>query len=351
MPRERTFVLLLLTFVVGGLVLGHFRGQDRELVSFRLSPEHPAPEDRSRVERRWRDPQLEPVSTFGAGGESPVVQAVAARRGAAGEILVLDWADAAVKAFDESGSPAWRIPDPSAPGDGLRPVDFAVAAGGGLWVAESAAPRVALFDAGGTRRRVVTVGSPASRIVPAADGGFTILTLAAGSHLFETYGPDGELRRRFGRLLAGDFQEPLLLDGAVAADAAGGLVFAPTYVGVLAAYDRDGGLRFLVETVGGGSRDLPQVVATETRRFLDPGARLRSLAVHVAGGLVYVLSERRAASSRSRILDVYSISDGAYLHSLRLPTGPREFLVEGDRLYTVHKDRIETWRARAGFGG
>ncbi|MEE8524913.1 MAG: hypothetical protein V3T72_13345, partial [Thermoanaerobaculia bacterium] len=306
----------------------------------------PLPADRSAIERQWRELELELLSSFGGEGFDLLERVMTAKRGLHGRTLVLDWADSTVKMFDDAGRLEQRYPAHPAAEDGSRwrPVDFAVADSGDVWIADRGAPRVRVFDAAGNRRRTLGLRSIPDRIVLAADGGFTVLTLDAGSHLFESYGPDGEFRQRFGRLLAGDLQEPLLLGGTMSADPEGALVFAPAYLGVLASYDREGRLRFLVETVGGESRDLPRVLATSNGRRLEPGTPLRSLAVQVVDDLIYVLSERESTASKSRILDVYSNQDGAYRHSIRLPDGPRDFLVDGEFLVTVHRDRVQRWR-------
>ncbi len=351
MFRERTFILLLSTFVVGGLVLGKARNQDGVPVRYRLAPEILSAENRSGVERRWRQPKLESAESFGTATVGTLIEAQAALDGLDGEILVLDRGDWAVKTFDPVGRLARRFSSAAkAEIRGLRPIDFAISTSGEIWIAARDEPRVVVLDASGVEQRSFALRSTAGRLVLNAGGGFTIQTLIAGSHLFESYDEDGKIRQSFGKLLEGNYQEPLLLGGTMAADD-DGLIFAPSFLGLLAAYNRDGDLRFVVETVGGGGKSLPRVMARGRHNNLEPGTPFRSLSIQVVEDSIYVLSERESTSSKTRILDVYALADGAYRHSLRLPNGPRNFLISGDSLFTVHKDRIRRWLSRPSLRG
>lgn len=342
MPRERTFFVLFVLLVAAGAVIGQLRGGTEVERSALAAAAAPAPQDTDR--RRWQ-----PLAYTAL--ERPAIQelivATGARIARGGEVFVLDWGDAAVKRFDAAGTllTTYRWTPRRDGGFAPPPNDFAVDAAGRVWAAFSEQRLLKVFAPGGPEEKLVDLDRQPHRLVLAPDGGFVVLGLDAGEHLFARYDAEGALVRTFGALLAGAVQDPALIDGSLAADDAGGFVYAPLYLGLLASFTVDGEPRFVVETVGGGA-DVPEVLAhADGSRRLVPGTARTSLTVHVREGRIHVLSERATASEKTRIIDVYSNADGAYLKSIRLPTGPRDALLDGETLVTVHRSRLRHWRA------
>ena len=345
MPREKTFVMLLATFVVGGVLMGYFRNQS-EFVQHKLSQDGPQPRPQSVKQRQWKEVRFEALPVQNV-SEEPLLALMGGKKDSYGNVFVLDWTDSAIKKFSSEGehlrSYRWALPeDVSVP---PVPVDFAVSNAGEIWSVYTDLQLVKVLDSGGETKAILELEAPPHRIALGSEGDFVVMALEQSPHLFRSYGPNGVLRRQFGRIIAGDFQDRTLLDGMMAADGEGSFVYAPLYVGLLASYTIEGELRFLVQTINSGSEPLPRIIARPKGwQKLEPGSPWKSLTVHVADGRIYVLSERESTGAKQRILDVYSNDDGTYLHSIRLPNGPRDVLVDGDLLYTVHAEEILRWR-------
>lgn len=346
MLREKAFVMILAALAAGGVLMGYFR-QRPETVQYRLSQELSVPSSRSAEGRRWSRVELGPTPVKLAG--EPLLSAVVAGDvDPQGDVFVLDLATSSVEELSSEGehlrSYRWS------PGEDefeLKPIDFAVGGSGDVWIAYANHPLVNVIDPEG-RATTYELETPAHRIAVGPDGSFAVMALRKGPYLFRSYGPEGELRRDFGHILDGDLQDPTLLDGAVASGGDGTFVYAPYYIGILASYTIEGKQRFVVPTVGSDSASLaslPKVLVQPNGwRKLAAGTPWKSLAVHVADGKIYVMSEREKKATKRRILDVYGSEDGRYLQSIRLPDGPRDFMVDGDVLHTVHAEGVLQWR-------
>lgn len=349
MPREKTFIVLLVSFLLGGAVLGYLK-QRTHLVQYALQEDYlePSPQRaEGRVVRAARFDERHASETEEGG---LLLEALDGRADREGNVLLFDWGDQAIKKLSARGEllTSYRLSPPEGAEPLVALTDFAVSESGELWVVRAKGTSVEVYDAQGRFLESFAIAGSPHRIALGPDGAFVVMTLPTDGEIFQSYAPDGVLLQSFGRPLAGDFQHPILLDGMIDADDRGGFVYAPFYVPLLAAYTAGGELRFVVATIGATPGPLPAVlVGPDGRQNLAPGTPGRTRAVHVAGGRIYVLSERGIEISRQAILDVYSEDDGSYLDSILLPDRPQDALVVAGRLVTIEESRLRSWELPA----
>jgi len=132
------------------------------------------------------------------------------------------------------------------------------------------------------------------------------------------------------------------VDGSLAADPDGGIVYAPRYVGLLARFDAGGKLRYLVQTLEPVG---PPVLIREKGRLRgDPASPKASLAIQVVGDSILAVHPLRDDTA---VLDIYSLFDGAYRESWRLERPWLKFQLSGSRLYALTERGLEIFRIKA----
>jgi hypothetical protein len=340
MLRDKTFFLVLATLIVAGIAAGPFHHQDRE-VQPALRGDGPQARSQSGPTRVWRERSFVRTLSLSPGAGAPLSRPLSLKEDRSGDLLVLDWSAGGVRRFSPTGKPGtfYRLP---AGTPAANPDDFDADTGGNLWICYQDTGSMAELDAAGKPLQSWRLASRPHRVLAPGQGRLVVLAGATGPDLFDRYSAQGELLGGFGRLLAGDVQDPLALDGDVARDG-DGFIYAATHAGLLAAYTFDGGLRFLARTID--PIELPKILVSPSgERRVAPGSPLAAIAVSVSGGMIYVLVDAPAPGGPSRALDVYADRDGRYLYSFHAPEQASFALVAGDRLYTIHGDEVTRWR-------
>lgn len=340
MLRDKTFFLVLATLIVAGIAAGPFHHQDHE-VQPALRADGPRPRSQPGPGRVWRERSFARVLTLSPGAGALLSRPLSLKEDRSENLLVLDW-PAGVRRFSPTGEPGafYHLPTglPAA-----EPDDFDVDAAGNVWICSHDTGTVVELDAAAKPLASRHLANGPHRVLAPGQGRLVVFAGDPGPDLFGRYSAKGELLGGFGRLLAGDLQDPLALDGNVARDD-DGLVYAAIHAGLLAAYTFDGNLRFLVRTIDPVA--LPKILESpKGERRIAPGSPFAALAVSVSGGRIYVLVDVPAVGGGpSRALDVYGDRDGRYLYSFRAPEQASFALVSGDRLYTIHGDEVTRWR-------
>ncbi|HEX3529029.1 MAG TPA: hypothetical protein VH988_18385 [Thermoanaerobaculia bacterium] len=337
-----TFFLVMATLIVAGVVAGSFKHDSRSMQpALRVSGPRPRPQARSA--RSWQERSFAKALVLSPATGAPLLRPLSLKEDRSGDLLALDWSDAGVRRFTAAGQPraAYHLP---AGVRGGNPEDFDVDSGGNVWICYHDAGTVVELEPGGRPQQTWHLANSPHRILAPGAGRLVVFAADAGSNLFYRYSEQGEMLGGFGRLLEGDAQDPLTLDGDVARDGTGGFVYAALHTGLLASYTLDGALRFLVQTID--RVKLPTIVtATGASRKVAAGSPFAALTVSVAGDEIYVLVDAPAfQGSPSRALDVYSNRDGSYLYSFHAPEQTSFALVAGDHMYTIQDAVITRWR-------
>lgn len=341
MLRDKTFFLVLATLIVAGIAAGPFHRKEREIQPA-LRADGPRPRSQPGPARVWRERSFVRTLSLSPGAGAPLSRPLSLKEDRSGDLLVLDWSAGGVRRFSPDGKPGafYRSPlgTPAA-----SPDDFDVDAVSNVWICSHDTGTVVELDPAGKPLASWHLANGPHRVLAPGQGHLVVFASDPGPDLFGRYSEKGKLLDGFGRLLAGDLQDTLALDGDVARDG-DGLVYAATHAGLLAAYRLDGDLRFLVRTID--PVELPKILESPNgERRVAPGSPFAALAVSVSGGRIHVLVDAPAPDGGpGRALDVYDDRDGRYLYSFHAPERASFALVSGDRLYTIRGDEVTRWR-------
>ncbi len=243
-------------------------------------------------------------------------------------VLVFDFGDSRLKAFDVHGRPLWQFGQRGhGPWEIAALADVQVTSTGEVLLADRGNSRITVLGPHGERRRMVSVGAPMHRVLPAARGGFLA---AIGQGLWwERFDSTG---RRLGPLpvpaqlagLNGLSDEPISL---ALPDGRGAVAFRWSDLVLL--LDADGGVSASVR--GPERLDFPATRSfkahaekegdiTVTRVASD--AIWASFAIAAVGHELWVVFAGAKKEDVRRLVDVYDPGSGQYLGSHRLPGGP-----------------------------
>ena len=163
------------------------------------------------------------------------------------------------------------------------------------------------------------------------------------THLFQRVGANGETFRGFGVLIENQLKDGLVLDGWIEPDDDGGFVYAGRYSGLLASYSLTGEQRYVVKMID--PPDLPKVIQnSEGVRWVDREALDSAVSVSVSGQEIHLLSPFMDGFKRTGAIDTYSLVDGSYLYSNKIPAPCYQVVVTEHALYTVDETTVSKWR-------
>ncbi|HZF11587.1 MAG TPA: hypothetical protein VFE33_22590 [Thermoanaerobaculia bacterium] len=348
MPRERTFWLLLATLLVAGWGASFFDHRGPHSLRLGLAPDAPPPLAQPAGGRSFRPARFELLSTLPAGGAgAELTLPTVLRVGGPGDLYLLDSGRERVLKIADDGRP--RVAYGPAPADIGNPSDLAVAGTGAVWVCDPDGRRITVFTPDGRVARRIEPRQPVFRLSAPDAQGFVATSFSDRSEtLFQRYSAAGKLESSFGRFFPAEVQTALTADGWIVDLPDGGFVYLFRHAGLLAAYSRDGRLRYFRRTVV--PLPWPEVrVDVGGNQSFGPTPPLASVSGSVvggAGGELYVLSAEGA--QKGRVLDVYGAADGTYRYSLEPPEGDaRSVVLTADRLWSAGRRGLTLWR-RAG---
>ncbi|MCB1037732.1 MAG: hypothetical protein KDD47_28120 [Acidobacteria bacterium] len=338
MNSFRKICLILALGFAGSFALGMLRG-GTTVATYRWGPDAIGSENLEAPARRLVAAAWQPRGILGAEVIGPGT-ASRLEAGPADTLLVMDFHSREIRQLDPQQDEA-RVRVRAARGI----LDFGADADG-IWWIEEGAPVLRRQDSRGEALEPIPLAQAPHRAASLPNGGLVALNLEPRPELFQLYGRDGGPGRPLGRLLAGEVQEPLVLEGSLAASPDGGFVYVPYYLPFLTAYEGNGALRYRRALAGSEAGPPPSVVrGAQGSRNVQPGTRVQAFSVHVTGDRLAVLAQPRGDRKGHRVLDFYDLGDGAYLESLRLPEGARDALWRDGTLYTLHRDGIRRWQA------
>lgn len=366
MSRRLPIGLVLVVLLTTGLVAGILTRQQVR-VPVPLAAGLPGPSASTGGGRIWRPfpgretatrPLGPPAGSPGPGGGTPAPDRPAARdlvrpgllTGGPGALYLVDYQDLLIKRLSPDTLEVTGIfrPPPAATGEEpawqtVQVMDLAVE-GGELWAADAAGHQVLVFDAGGDLARRLPLEPGPLRLAATGNGRFTALQPDGGEQVYGSYGPRGEPLHRAGPLLDPGLQMPFTLDGILVPDGIGGFLHVLRNRNLLAAWDEEGNLRYLVHPVA--ARPPPPMLRDGSGILRgDPDAPLGALDAAVQDGALYVLTTEDGTPATSGVIDVYSVADGTYRHSWRLPGRPHDLALTDGRLATLGSEglRVYDW--------
>ena len=349
---KRFALLCAAVVLVGGVVGILFHGeQARERrVSIRAGEGSPlvhAPMRQSAGVRRWREQAYHLSYVMSAGSGGPLAMPLVAKTDAAGNLLVLDWAEQRIKKFDGCGNflAVFGKGKGAQEGEFSNLTDFDTAPDGSVWACDPVNGRVTVFSSSGDVLTSLRPGSSPYRIALLPSGGCVVMSSPIGGELLTVLAGDGTVVRRCGMFLRDQKRLGVVLDGRLAALPTGGVAYAGYRSGLIAVYDHRGdSLAIVRETVEHGG--FPDVVLRETAggelARVDPAAPLVTRSISTVGEELHLLTDVRPAEG-GRVFDVYDTRGGEYTYSYRFPGEAASACVTARRVYAVADTAVLVW--------
>ncbi len=269
-----------------------------------------------------------------------------------GGLYVFDGHMKQVQRFDTAGTLVWVFGrEGGGPGEFRMPRDLKVDAAGRAWILDPPNDRITILDRDANHIRDIVLHSlrdAPDRIVPLPDDQVMLLSGAADSPYVRIAG-DGTVLARLPSPLAGlDGVGSLGAQAVPRGDPATGRWSVAFMVGDgLFSFQGDRprhGHAWFVEEVPWPAMRQQTSGTTTVTRMDRPTFGAASLAVDGDRVLVFF---RGRTDLNSRVLDLYSASDGSYLESWALPRLYNEVDYRGGILYGVYDDPfpgVEAWR-------
>lgn len=345
--KNRSYVLVFLTLVVGGVVLGSFI-QGKEITE--LQPSLAASEgdvvlrDQTAGKRIWKPQPTRRLFTLG-GGEQPLFYGpLRLKVDPAGHLFVIDYGDFQIKEVTEKGElvRTYGRGKGQGPGEFTTLNDVVVSDGKTVRVADYSNGRVTTFDREGQLVGTLRLNPQPYRMALFPDESFAMMQPPGSRELFGLFTRDGQLTKTFGRFLDDQAASSLVLDGWLESLPGGGFVYAGMHTSLLAAYDKEGRSRFAVRTID--PQPLPKIEKNSKGvKWVDREAIPVVLSLSVTGDSLHVLSSYPSGLKHIGTIDTYSLADGSYLYSRKVPENCQWVSVSGSHLYTVAETTVSQW--------
>ncbi len=343
------FFGLLSVLVVAGAIFGHNYSGGLTTVRPEYGAALQGATEQPSSERDFQQTEAKRLWTIGGdqtnGDGALLYGSLQVKVGPAEDVYVLDLGDLSIKRFSPDGELLRRYGNGKGQGPGEFAVitDFSIRRPGELWVADDSNGRISVFDReSGDLLRTLRPDAPAYRVLPQTDGRFALLHAYQTDSLFTTFDPQGLRNSSFGHFIADQAAHPLVLDGWIDADGAGGFVYAGRYASLLGRYAMDGTQRYLRETIA--PIPLPRLKSNKTgTMWVDQDAWPSAWAMSVATDEIHLLTTIERRLEKVGVLDSYRITDGTYLYSRRLPERCGSVVVTDAHLYTVTETSVSKW--------
>jgi hypothetical protein len=335
---------LLLTFT--GIVMGT-RTNSGGLVYIQIKPAfHSKPQ---KIERRsWKAISWQEDVNWSA-PQNGMFHDPYAIRFDAGNLYVMDLGDATIKRLSPQGSLLTIFGEVSSHSSRKLGTltDFAVSRDGSVWMCD---PMNRVILTLNTLGQVIalrpSLASP-YRIVIDNQNQIWLLSLDSHEAPFLLKKPGRQNAVRFGQIIEEQDKNRLALDGWIASDGSGGLIYAPAYAGFLLAFNAAGVQRFAVSTIE--PRDYPPIVRTaEGAKWIDRRSMPVAFGMQSLGSEVYILTKSKTRTGMTHnAFDIYNIADGSYRYSVDAPEACNSFSITRDSLYTLSAAGVKKWAGQS----
>jgi len=230
----------------------------------------------------------------------------------------------------------------SAPGEFRNPIDYDFDPENNIWVCDSQTSLITVFDNKGTVLRTVRVAVSPMRIKVITRDRF-LLMLSGAAQLFGVFDTTGREVYSFGTFIEDQIKNDIVLDGWLARVGREGFVYAPLYAGMFTSFSFRGELWSYAEAIT--PQPLPKLVVTvEGGTYVDPKAPIVHRDVCTIADTTFILSRFGLPNDKESILDAYSVREGTYLYSIRIPKKVRSAVVTPHWVYTLADTSITIWK-------
>jgi DNA-binding beta-propeller fold protein YncE len=343
------FIAGLAGIAIGGVIIGVFLGGESGSGEEQLTVAEgtAAPVAQSVEERTWLPRPTEQAAVFG-NEEAPIYNPSYVGVDGDGNVYVLDRGGSRVKKFAPTGEfmTAFGNGSGEGPGEFSMITDMDVAQDGRVVVTDSENARLTTF---GPEDRSIKMASmrraPYRLALVGRDQAVSMPMPGSQDEFLSLIDIDGDKVDQFGTLIENQQKNALALDSRLVGTEGGVAYFAPRKVGWVGAYDRDGTLRFLRQTID--AHELPMVIRQGSVRYVDRSAPTVTYGASVSSDGFHVHTGADSSGTRISVLDTYDLQTGDYRYSTRIPPGKSRFAyMDDDRVYVVNDTSVIAWSRR-----
>lgn len=344
--KNRSFVLVLLTLVGGSVIVGTLLKQQREqevTAAYASGGEAGAARPQATRRRTWRRTPERRLFTLPPEGDR-LFGPLRAKVSADDHLFVADYGDFRIREYSPTGQPLRTYGNGRGQGPGeLSTLNDVAVDANEVWVVDHSNGRITIFGRDdGALRRTLRLNPQPYKLALLGQRGFAMMLPPGSPDLFGLFTPAASIKKRFGHFLTNQAASSILLEGWLEPDRQGGFVFAGLHASLVAAYDGDGNPRFLVETIE--PQPLPHLKRNERGvTWVDREARRSTLALSVTAGQAHLVTFFTQGLKRVGSVDTYSLVDGSYLFSRRVPESCSWVLITDRHMVTVTETTVSKW--------
>jgi hypothetical protein len=336
-----SFWLLFAVFISLGLIFSTLTNSSR-LDYIEIKPAF-LNRAQSARERSWRSVKWQRGTTLVAPG-SLLHDPFSVRLDVVGNLYILDFGDFSIKKFSPRGElvisfGGFKFRESE---QLLSITDFSVNKQGDVWLCDPRARKLLVFSPSGQLTAVKTPLAAPYRILIDERDQLWLLSLDASDRSFLLQKSARLQSLSFGHIIQDQPANILAVDGWIANDGTGGMIYSPLNAGYLLAFNSKGEQRFAVRSIE--PRAYPHIIQnTRGAKWVDRRSPPVVLGMDTAGREIYLLTKAKVRGQLKSAFDVYSDLDGSYRYSLESPEPCTAFAVRGDSVYIVNGTALTSW--------
>lgn len=353
MFTPQRYLLILVALICFGVIVGSLtslsNSMEREITVTPSYRDIPKPSPQRANQRIWKPISDTPQFIIGGQKDALLLQPWDVKVDATGSIYVLDGGDMSIKKFSSEGVFIRKFGSGKGkgPAEFLNPSHFTITPSNEVWVIDPGNLRITVFNQNGSVVQTQSLKHQAHRI--AYLQGTQALVLSPSStreYLFELFELKGQSLAMFGQFVQDQKKNNITLDGVLAEDGAGGIVYAFSRAGYIVSFDASGKLRFYVETLD----PIPFPSLLETQRngitilAVDRKAPYATMSINVDGDEIHVFCMSESLKQKLAVVDTYSKNDGSYQYSFKLPVWADRMYITKNQVYSLVDTTVTQWR-------
>jgi len=299
-------------------------------------------------ERIWKDIHAEKVFSVFSTDSSRLYSLGLVKLDRMENIYVLDYGDVSVKKFSPGGRLLKTFGNGRGrgPGQFINPTDFTVDSESRVFICDPKTAAVSVFSGDGSLQKTHSLSGAPYRICFIREGAFITELVGVTNHWFEMYDTNGNLISSFGKnIIPGESKFPILLAGSLASDGQS-LLHAFSRLGCFFSFSLTAReLGFAAKTID--TLPPPRIKVSRDRKamWIDKSSPVSVTSISVDDTSIFTSCGSPPNGEHSTI-DVYSIRDGSYLYSFRIPERTKAASVSKRVFCGITDTSISKWEIR-----
>ncbi len=301
--------------------------------------------DQDREGRVWHSIDVNSIASIG----EEILFKPGYVKGTTNDFFVIDYGDLKIKKFGIKGEliATYGLGRGEGPGEFFNPTGIAIDESGMIWVPDGAARTLSWFASDGGFIRRITFDEGVLRVAPLNGGGYYLMRISpANPNLFHKYDRKDSLIISFGKLVKNHQELLISLNGDIVVDR-GDLIFVSSNYGVILRFSEDGNIVYAVK--GMEKIEMPRVETSEVGESVVQRVVNRKTIYNcpsIKNDKLYIHAHSLSKETGASVLDVFSVKNGKYEYSLKLPDFFMCVSVAGNYIYALRDTTAVVYRMR-----